>query len=141
MSSEEYKIITVQATINAPCEKVWELWTSPEHIIKWNYASDEWHTPHAENDLQAGGKFLYRMEAKDGSMGFDFHGVYKTVKTNELIEYVLGDGRKVSVVFNAVGNETKVTEKFEAEETNPHELQQKGWQAILDNFKRHVESD
>ena len=93
MTTTSEKInITVEAIVNAPVEKVWKLWTSPEHIIKWNNASDDWHTPKAENDLREGGKFLSRMEAKDGSFGFDFGGVYDVVKNNEYIEYTLGDG-------------------------------------------------
>src|SRR6266481_2238277 len=92
-------VITVAATVNAPIVKVWDSWTNPEHIIKWNNASDDWHTTKAENDLRVGGKFLSRMEAKDGSFGFDFGGVYDEVKTNELIAYTIGDGRKVKVNF------------------------------------------
>jgi uncharacterized protein YndB with AHSA1/START domain len=132
--------VTVEATINAPVEKVWEYWRKPEHIIKWNNASPDWHTPHAENNLQAGGKFSARMEAKDGSFGFDFWGIYDTVKTNELISYTLGDDRKVSIHFNSDGNTTKVIETFEAEEENSIELQKGGWQAILDNFKKYTEA-
>jgi uncharacterized protein YndB with AHSA1/START domain len=133
--------ITVENTVNAPVEKVWNCWTAPEHITKWNFASDDWHSPKAENDLRAGGKFSARMEAKDGSMGFDFGGVYDEVKPNELIEYTLGDDRKVVVRFTANGNETKVVETFDAEQTNSVELQKGGWQAILDNFKKYVESN
>jgi uncharacterized protein YndB with AHSA1/START domain len=141
MEAAEKTNITVEVTIQAPVEKVWEYWTKPEHITKWNNASDEWHTPHATNDLQVGGKFLWRMEARDGSMGFDFNGVYDEVKTNELIAYTLEDGRKVSITFSSAGNETKVTETFEAENENPLELQRGGWQNILDNFKKHVEAN
>jgi len=133
--------ITVATTINAPVEKVWRFWSLPEHITKWCSASDDWHTPKAENDLRTGGKFLSRMEAKDGSFGFDFGGVYDAVKTNELIEYTIGDGRKVTIQFAANGNETKVTETFEAESTNPIEMQRGGWQAILNNFKKYVEAN
>ncbi len=133
--------VTVQSTVNAPVEKVWEYWTKPEHITKWNHASDDWHSPSAENDLRVGGKFSARMEAKDGSMGFEFGGVYDAVETNELIEYTLGDGRKVSVKFSGNGNQTKVVETFDAESTHPVEFQKAGWQAILDNFKKYVESN
>jgi uncharacterized protein YndB with AHSA1/START domain len=133
--------ITIETTINAPVEKVWKLWTLPEHITKWNSASDDWHTPKAENDLRVGGKFAARMEAKDGSFGFDFGGVYDAVKTNELIEYTLGDGRKVAVHFTPNGNETKLSETFEAENTNSIEMQRSGWQAILNNFKKYVEAN
>jgi Uncharacterized conserved protein len=131
--------ITVQAVIQAPVEKVWKCWTEPEHITKWSQASEEWHAPYAENDLQAGGKFLTRMEAKDGSFGFDFSGVYDDVKVHEVIAYSLGDGRKVEITFIAQGNETKVVETFDAESTHPLEHQQAGWQAILDNFKTYAE--
>ena len=132
--------ITVEATVNAPVEKVWKLWSGPEHITKWANASDDWHTTRAENDLREGGKFLSRMEAKDGSFGFDFGGVYDAVKTNQLIEYTMGDGRKVTIQFTGKGNETKVVETFEAESTNPVEMQRGGWQAILDNFKKYTET-
>ena len=133
--------ITIQTTVNAPVEKVWKYWNSPEAITKWCTATPEWHTPRAENDLRVGGKFSSRMEAKDGSMGFDFGGVYDDVKTNELITYTMGDGRKVEVTFTSEGNKTKVVETFEAEDLNPIEMQRGGWQAILDNFKKYVESN
>ena len=133
--------ITVESAIKAPVEKVWEIWTLPEHITKWNSASDDWHTPFAENDLRTGGKFSARMEAKDGSFGFDFGGVYDEVRLNEYIEYTLGDGRKVIVNFTPKGDETKVVETFDAEDTNPVEMQKGGWQAILDNFKKYVEAN
>lgn len=133
--------ITVETLVDAPVKKAWQYWTAPEHITKWNNASDDWHTPHAENDLRAGGKFLARMEARDGSFGFDFGGVYDNVKINELIEYTLGDGRKVSVRFTGNGGKTRVVETFEAEGTNPIEMQRAGWQAILDNFKKYVEAN
>ncbi len=112
---ETQNTITIETTVKAPVEKVWKTWTSPEDIIKWNNASDDWHTTKSENDLRAGGKFLARMEAKDGSAGFDFGGIYDEVKTNELIEYTIGDGRKVKVIFSANGDQTKVTETFETE--------------------------
>lgn len=131
--------ITVEATINAPIEKVWEYWSGPEHITKWAHASNDWHTTRAENHLRAGGTFLSRMEAKDGSFGFDFGGVYDEIKTNELITYTLGDNRKVVIEFTKDGNSTKVVQTFEAESTNSPELQKTGWQAILDNFKRYTE--
>ena len=141
METQNKSIITVESTINAPVEKVWEIWTKPEHITKWNNASDDWHTPRAENDLQVGGSFVSRMEAKDGSMGFDFGGVYDAVRKNEYIEYTIGDGRKVKVTFNGQGNKTKVVESFEAENINSLEMQQGGWQAILDSFKKYTESN
>ena len=133
--------ITVEATVNAPVDKVWKYWSAPEHITKWNNASDDWHSPRAENDLRTGGKFFTRMEAKDGSFGFDFGGVYDDVRKNELIEYTMGDGRKVSVKFSGTENETRVVETFEAEETHSIEMQRGGWQAILDNFKRYTETN
>jgi len=141
METKERTVVTVENTINAPVEKVWEHWTKPEHITKWNYASDDWHTPWAKNDLRPGGNFSSRMEAKDGSMGFEYGGVYDEVKENEYIESTLGDGRKVKVRFSPQGNTTKVVESFEAEETNPVEMQKGGWQAILDNFKKYSENN
>lgn len=133
-------VITVAATVNAPVEKVWATWNGPEHIVKWCSASEDWHTPRAENDLRTGGSFSSRMEAKDGSFGFDFGGVYDKVETNKLIGYTMGDGRKVSIFFEAEGNTTRITESFDAELENPVEVQQGGWQAILDNFKKYTES-
>jgi uncharacterized protein YndB with AHSA1/START domain len=138
--SENTKVITVRATINAPLETVWEKWTTPGDIMKWNNASEDWHTPHCENDLKTGGKFLSRMEAKDGSFGFDFYGIYTKVKPLELIEYTLGDNRKVKIAFGWYGNKTTIEEAFEAENSNPLDMQKAGWQAILDNFKKHVET-
>lgn len=133
-------VVTIQAHINAPIEKVWEFYTEPEHITKWNNASPDWHTPRAENDLRVGGKFLYRMESKDRSAGFDFWGTYDEVEENKLIRYTMGDARKVEVVFTGGGVETKVVVNFEAEATNSVEMQRGGWQAILDNFKKYVET-
>ena len=135
------KTITVENTVKAPVEKVWQFWTLPEHITKWNNASDDWHTPFAENDLKTGGKFLSRMEAKDGSFGFDFGGVYDDVKINQVIAYTIGDGRKVKINFSPNGDETKIVETFEAENTNSIEMQRGGWQSILDNFKKYAETD
>jgi uncharacterized protein YndB with AHSA1/START domain len=139
MESEQRTIITVQATIKVPIDVVWKFWTTPEDIVKWNNASDDWHTTRAENDLRIGGKFLSRMEAKDGSFGFDFEGIYENMKTNELIEYSMSDDRKVKINFTNIGNETKVVETFEVESTNSIEQQRAGWQAILDNFKKYAE--
>lgn len=140
METPTKTVITVEATINAPVKKVWKIWNEPEHITQWCFASDDWCAPRAENDLREGGKLKTRMEAKDGSMGFDFEGTYTNVKQNELIEYALEDGRKVKIVFSGTGNETKVSESFDAENTHPVEMQRGGWQAILDNFKKHAES-
>lgn len=139
METTPKTLITVETTVKAPVEKAWKLWTTPTHITKWNTASKEWHTPRAENDLRVGGKFLSRMEAKDGSFGFDFEGVYDEVKSNELIAYTMSDGRKVKVTFTANGAETKVVEAFEPESTNSLEMQKSGWQAILDSFKKYTE--
>ena len=133
--------VTIQSTVNAPVEKVWQYWIAPEHITKWCAASDDWHAPRAENDVRPGGTFSTRMEAKDGSFGFDFGGVYDDVKQNEVIDYTMGDGRKVNVRFTSNGNQTKVVETFDAENTNPVEMQRTGWQAILDNFKKYVENN
>ena len=133
-------VITVQVDIHAPVKKVWKLWTDPKHIIHWNYASDDWHTPSAKNDLRVGGKFVSRMEAKDGSMGFDFSGKYDKVELHKQIDTILDDERKVQVTFVDNGNETSVIESFEAETENSVELQKTGWQAILDNFKKYVET-
>jgi uncharacterized protein YndB with AHSA1/START domain len=133
--------ITVESSINAPVEKVWKLWNAPEHITKWCTATPEWHTPRSENDLRVGGSFSSRMEAKDGSFGFDFGGIYDEVKTNEKIAYTMSDGRKVKIIFSSNGNETKVTETFDSENQNPIDMQKAGWQAILDNFKKYTESN
>jgi len=132
--------ITVEATINASVQKVWECWTEPKHITQWCFASDDWHAPIAENDLRVGGSFMSRMEAKDGSFGFDFGGVYNDLKTHEHISYTMEDTRKVKITFDGDNNSTKVVETFEAETENPVEMQQAGWQAILNNFKKYVES-
>jgi len=139
MKDENKQIITVKIIVDAPVEKVWEYWTEPEHIKKWNNASEDWHTPFAENNLSVGGKFLSRMEAKDGSFGFDFWDIYDEVKLYEVIDYTLGDERKVKITFDRGENYTEVTESFEAESINSIELQQAGWQAILDNFKKYTE--
>ena len=141
MTTQERTKITVESIVKAPIEKVWKYWNGPEHITKWAYATPEWHTPRAENDLRVGGSFTSRMEAKDGSMGFDFAGVYDDVKPNEYIKYTMADGRQVTIKFSAKGNETKVEETFDAESENPVEMQKGGWQAILDNFKNYVESN
>jgi uncharacterized protein YndB with AHSA1/START domain len=137
---ETSKKITVETTVQAPVEKVWEYWTEPTHIKQWNSASEDWHTPIAENDLRVGGNFLSRMEAKDGSFGFDFGGTYDEVKLHEVIAYSLGDGRKVAITFKGQDQVTQVVETFDAETENSAELQQQGWQAILDNFKKYAEA-
>jgi uncharacterized protein YndB with AHSA1/START domain len=139
MSETSNTIITLESLIEAPVKKVWVCWTKPEHIIHWNHASDDWHSPKAENDLQVAGRFNVRMEAKDGSMGFDFEGVYVEVKEYKLIKYKLADGRAVTIQFSEMDNKTKVIESFDAETENSIELQKRGWQAILDNFKKYTE--
>jgi len=141
METQEKTVLTVQNTVNAPVAKVWEYWSKPEHIKHWCAASDDWHAPKAENDLRVGGNFSTRMEAKDGSFGFDFGGVYDAVDTNKYIEYTMGDGRNVKVWFTDEGNSTKVVESFEAENTHSLEMQQGGWQAIMDNFKKYTEAN
>ena len=132
--------ITVLTIINAPVEKVWESFTHPEHIIEWNFATPEWHCPKAEIDLKPGGKFNYRMEAKDGSFGFDFGGTYDEVRQNEKLLYHLDDDRKVEVTFFENKGKTTVTESFDPDKQHPAEMQQQGWQAILENLKKYVES-
>lgn len=141
MEKGEHMPITIETVVHAPVEKVWEYWTKPEHIMNWNNASEDWFTPAAENDLNPGGKLNWRMEAKDGSSGFDFSGVYDEVKKHELITYTLDDGRKVRITFTPQGEETRVVEVFDAEQSNPMELQRAGWQAILDNFRQHAEQE
>lgn len=133
--------IVIEATLNESIAKVWQYYTEPDHIMKWNSASDDWHTTRAENDLRKGGKFLSRMEAKDGSFGFDFGGVYDEVKFTERIAYTLDDSRKVQIDFAPQGNECKMKIAFEAETENSIELQRGGWQAILNNFKKYVEAN
>jgi len=141
MMKNENTIITVKASVNAPVNKVWKLWTSPESITKWNNASEDWHTPRAVNDLRKNGKFSYRMEARDGSMGFDFAGTYDEIVVDEKIEYTIGDGRKVEIIFIPGNNITGIVETFEAENHHSLEQQRKGWQSILDNFKKFAESE
>lgn len=139
MEKNQKTVIRVETIIHAPIKKVWECWTGPSHITQWNQASNDWHTPRAENDLRKGGKFLSRMEAKDGSAGFDFWGIYDEVRNNDYIESTLGDGRKWKVSFQDQGIATRVIEDFEAESTHPIEMQKAGWQAILDHFKKYTE--
>ncbi len=132
--------IRIEAMVAAPPAKVWDFWTSPDHVTKWNAASDDWHSPRATNDLTVGGTFNYRMEARNKSAGFDFRGTYTIVTPRERIHFVMGDGRHVDVRFVPEGDGVRVVEEFETETTNSAELQRTGWQAILDNFKRHVEA-
>ena len=141
METKEKTLIAIEAIVNTPVEKVWKYWTTPEHITKWNFASDDWNCPRAENDLQVGRKFSFRMEAKDGSFGFDFWGTYDEIKTNELIAYTMGDERKAKITFTSNGNCVHITQIFEAENENPVEMQKGGWQAILNNFKKYTETN
>src|SRR3982751_1594698 len=141
METNEKTVITIETTVNAPVEKVWAYWNQPEHVTKWNQASEDWHSPRGENDLRVGGSFSYRMEAKDGSFGFDFGGIYDAVDENACIEYTMGDNRKVQVTFTPEGDTTKIVEKFEAENVYPHEQQKAGWQSILDSFKKYTEAN
>ena len=131
--------INIEVLVNSSVEKVWKHWNTPESIMKWYFASDDWHAPRALNELKVGGKFMTRMESKDGSMGFDFEGTYTKVELNKLIEYVLADDRKIIVTFTVQGKGTLVTERFDPENVNPIEMQKSGWQAILDNFKKFTE--
>jgi uncharacterized protein YndB with AHSA1/START domain len=132
--------ITVKTIVNVPLSKAWEYWTSPEHITKWNFASDDWECPKAENDLVVGGKFSSTMSAKDGSASFDFEGVYTEVEENKKISYKLDDDREINISFQEVKGGVEIIETFDAETENPMEMQQGGWQSILDNYKKHVES-
>lgn len=130
--------ITIQATVEAPAEKVWACYTQPEHITSWNFASDDWQCPWATNDMRVGGRYVARMEAKDGSFGFDLEAVYKAIEPGRSFVYSMG-GRKVEVQFLAFDAGTQVNITFDAETENPVEMQRAGWQAILDNFKRYTE--
>lgn len=133
--------ITVETSVKAPIDKVWRYWSEPEHITRWATASDDWHAPYADNDLRKDGKFKTTMAAKDGSFSFDFEGVYTNVKQNNVIEYVMGDGRKAKILFEEKGNETRIVETFNPENENPLDMQRDGWQAILNNFKKYTESN
>lgn len=141
METPEKTVITIETIVHSPVQKVWEYWSAPAHIVKWNSASADWHTPSATNDLRKGGSFTSRMEARDGSFGFDFGGVYDEVREHEYIAYTIGDGRKVAVSFSAENGATKIVESFEAEGVNSVEMQRAGWQAILDNFKTYTEAN
>ncbi len=141
MQADKSNMITVETEIMAPISKVWKLWNDSAFITQWYNASDDWHAPFAENNLTVGEQFKITMAAKDGSAKFDFVGVYTSIKEQELIEYKIEDGRKVRVSFSDTGKSTKVVEAFEAENIHPHEVQRGGWQAILDNFKKCVESN
>lgn len=132
--------IEIGVTVNADLEKVWNAWTTPEHIMNWNFASDDWHCPAARNDLRKGGSFSSTMASKDGKMSFEFGGVYSEVKPMQLIQYALEDGRKVEVWFNETPDGVELKESFQAEGSNSDEMQKAGWQAILGNFRKYTES-
>lgn len=136
---EESKI-TIEVLIAADSKKVWDYWTKPAHITEWNFASADWQCPKAENDLRVGGKYLARMEAKDGSFGFDFEAIYDEVVDGRKITYTMLDGRQASTQFESMGSKTKVTTTFDAENQHPKEMQREGWQAILNSFKKYVEN-
>jgi uncharacterized protein YndB with AHSA1/START domain len=133
------KMIKVEAKVKASLSHVWDSWTNTEDIMAWNHASDDWHCPAAENNLVTGGDFTYRMAAKDGSVVFDFHGTYHKVEPMKLISYYIEDGRYVEVKFEEDGEYVHVIESFEPEEVNGLDLQEQGWQMILNNFKAHAE--
>lgn len=132
--------IKVQASIRKPVERVWRYYTQPEHVMQWNHASEDWHCPQAQNDLKVGGKFCYTMASKDGKAQFDFEGIYSKVEPMSCIAYAMEDGRAVTVEFKQLGDMTEVIVDFDAEGENTLELQRQGWQAILDNFAKHVEA-
>ena len=132
--------ITVTATINANAKKVWDYYTNPEHIVKWNFADPSWHCPKATNDMKVGGKYFARMEAKDGSFGFDFEAIYEEIKTGESFSYSFGD-RKATVEFKILENQTEIMIVFDPENENPIEMQKGGWQAILNSFKNYTETN
>lgn len=133
-------VITIESLVGAPVEMVWRCWTEPAHITRWNFASDDWCCPSAENDLTPGGRYRARMEAKDGSFGFDFEATYDAVSDREALIYTLTDGRRVKTVFEPQKSSTRVTTTFDAEQENPVDMQRQGWQAILNNFKGYVEA-
>lgn len=132
--------ISIETEVKAPLQRVWNAWVSPEDITHWNFAIDDWCCPRAEINLEVGGTFNYRMETRDGSMGFDFEGQFTAINPHESIQFSLGDDRGVTVEFIETGNGVKVVETFEAEDENSAEQQRQGWQGILNNFKKHVES-
>lgn len=132
--------ITIQATISADRQKTWDFYTQPEHITQWNFATEDWQCPSASNDLRVGGMYRARMEAKDGSFGFDFEAIYDEIAPGERLVYTMTDGRQVAVNMKSQGHQTEITVTFEAESQHSLEMQQNGWQAILNNFKKHVES-
>ena len=141
MENATVTAITVSTTVNAPLDKVWNMFNSPDHVTKWCFASDDWHTPYASSDFVIGGKSKIRMEAKDGSFGFDFGWTFDIIIPLKLVSYTMEDGRKCEVSFQETGEGVSIIEKFDPEQENPREMQQAGWQAILDNFKKYAESN
>lgn len=141
MEATERTLITVKTTVKADIAKVWNYWNEPAHVTKWCYASDDWHAPYAENDLNEGGSFKTTMAAKDGSMQFDFGGVYDEVSQHKKIAYTMDDGRRVDITFTSNDGSVDVVETFDAESTHPIEMQRAGWQAILENFKKYTEAN
>jgi len=133
--------ITIQAVVAADRQKVWNCYTQPEHITKWNFATDTWHCPAASNDMRVGGKYLARMEAKDGSFAFDFEAVYNEIVDGEKFTYTMPDNREIQVSFEKMDDKTRVTVTFDPENVNPVDLQRDGWQSILDNFRRYAEGN
>lgn len=138
MDTNSRKTITVGIYISKPLERVWDLWTGPEHITQWNFANDNWQCPSAINELKRGENFSWRMESKDGKEGFDFKGVYEKIIPNETIVKRLDDGRQIIISFKKLDHGTKVTETFEADDQKSIDVQRQGWQAILDNFKNYA---
>ncbi len=134
------KQVEVKTLVRAPLKHVWTCWVTPKHVIGWNFASDDWHTPKANNELRVGGRFVYTMAAKDGSFSFDFSGTFIEITEHKKIITRLDDDRMVVVEFEDLGREVSVVETFEIEDENSEELQRQGWQAILDNFKKYSES-
>ena len=132
--------ITVEAATHVPVAKVWKAWNTPGDIMQWNTADPSWHSPSSENDLTVGGKFKHRMEAKDGSFGFDFEGTYDKVELHQEITYTMGDGRKATTLFEEQNGKTTIATTFDAETENDPEFQKQGWQAILNNFVKYIES-
>lgn len=133
--------IDIETIISADTKKVWDFYTKPEHITRWNFATDDWHCPKAENDLRVDGKYSSRMEARDGSFGFDFEAIYDEVVDQKKFTYTMTDGRKATTNFESLNGSTKITISFDAEKENPIDMQRDGWQAILNNFKKYVETN
>lgn len=139
-STMNNKTITIKTIIEATIEQVWIYWTTPEHIKNWNSANDDWHTTKVVNDLSNGGRFVFRMEAKDVSFGFDFGGTYTKIVPEKHLAYKLDDDRKATIDFEEKDDKVTITETFDTEDQNPVDMQKQGWQAILDNFKKYVEA-